>query len=78
MECSGSGEYFWMLFQYGINVISWLSREKTSVALSTKESEYIAASIASREATWLRKFLAGLQPRHDAEGSCEAPVHIHK
>jgi hypothetical protein len=41
-------------------VISWLSREQTSVALSTTEAEYIAASIASREAAWLRKFLAGL------------------
>jgi hypothetical protein len=27
---------------------------------------------------WLQKFLAGLHPRHDAEGSCEAPVHIHR
>jgi hypothetical protein len=46
-----------MLLQFGISVISWLSREQTSVALSTTEAEYIAASIASREATWLQSFL---------------------
>jgi hypothetical protein len=48
------------------------------MALSTTEEEYIAASIASREAAWLQNFLAGLHPRHDVEGSCEAPVHIHR
>jgi hypothetical protein len=67
-----------MLFQFGINVISWMNRKQTSVALSTAKAEYIAASIASREAVWLRKFLAGHHPRHDAEGSSEAPVHIHR
>jgi hypothetical protein len=66
-----------MLFQFGISVISWLSRKQTSVALNTVEAEYIAANIASREAVWLQKFLAGLHPRHDAEGSSEAPVHIY-
>jgi hypothetical protein len=46
-----------MLFQFGISVISWLSRKQTSVALSTTEAEYIATSIASREAVWLQSFL---------------------
>jgi hypothetical protein len=42
-------------------MISWLSRKQTSVALNTAEAEYIAAtSVASREAVWLRKLLAGL------------------
>jgi hypothetical protein len=59
-------------------VISWLSKDQTSVALSTAEEKYIATSIVSREVAWLQNFLAGLHPRHDVEGSCEAPVHIHK
>jgi hypothetical protein len=41
-------------------MISWISRKKTSVALSTTEAEYIIASVASRKAVWLRKLLAGL------------------
>jgi hypothetical protein len=41
-------------------VISWLIRKQTSVALSTAEAEYIAASVANREAVWLWKLLAGL------------------
>jgi hypothetical protein len=47
-------------FSLGSGMISWLSRKQTSVALSTTEAEYIAASVASREAVWLRKLLAGI------------------
>jgi hypothetical protein len=35
-----------------------LSKKQTSVALNTSEAEYIVASVASREAVWLRKLLA--------------------
>ena len=41
-------------------MISWISRKKNFVALSTTKVEYITASVASREAVWLRKLLAGL------------------
>jgi hypothetical protein len=37
----------------GSSMISWLRRKQISVALSTTEEEYIAASVASREAVWL-------------------------
>jgi hypothetical protein len=47
-------------FSLGSGMISWLSRKQTSVALSTADAEYIADSVASREAVWLRKLLAGL------------------
>lgn len=40
--------------------VSWTSRRQPIVALSTMESEYIAASDASREATWLRILLKEL------------------
>jgi hypothetical protein len=46
-------------FILGSGMISWLSRKQTSVALSTVEAEYIVASVAIREAMWLRKLLAG-------------------
>jgi hypothetical protein len=55
-----------------------ISGKQVSVALSTTETMYITVGIASRKAVWLQKLLAGLHPRHDAEGSSEAPVHIHR
>jgi hypothetical protein len=39
-------------------MISWLSRKKTSVALITSKSEYIAVSVSSREAMWLWMLLS--------------------
>jgi len=44
----------------GSAMISWFSRKQSSVALSTVESEYIAAFSASCEAIWLRKLMSGL------------------
>ena len=47
-------------FNLGFVVISWFSRKKTSVALSSMEVEYIATCMAAREVVWLRKLLVGL------------------
>jgi hypothetical protein len=44
----------------GSAMISWSSRKQGSVAQSTAEAEYIAASTAGREAVWLRKLLSDL------------------
>ena len=41
-------------------MISWFSRKKTNIALSTVEVEYIAACSACSEAIWLRNMLAVL------------------
>ena len=40
--------------------ISWQSRQQASVALSTMESEYMAACAAAQEAIWLRLLLKDL------------------
>jgi hypothetical protein len=40
--------------------ISWQSRHQTCVALSTKESEFIAASDGTKEAIWLRRLYTEL------------------
>ncbi len=37
--------------------ISWLSKKQASVALSTSEAEYVALSLATQEAIWLRRLL---------------------
>lgn len=47
-------------FSLGLAMISLFSRKQTSVVLSLAEEEYMAANIASCEATWLCKLLAGL------------------
>jgi hypothetical protein len=41
-------------------MISWLNRNKTSVALSMTEAEYITTCSTNSEAVWLWNFLAGL------------------
>jgi hypothetical protein len=47
-------------FSLGSAMISWSSRKQGSVAHSTVEAEYIAASAAGRKAVWLRKLLSDL------------------
>jgi len=47
-------------FSLGSGVVSWFSRMQKSVALSSAEAEYIAASMATCEAIWLRKLLVAL------------------
>eukprot|EP00253_Pinus_taeda_P035772 PITA_35772 len=42
-------------FSLGSASISWMSRKQKLVALSAAEAEYIASSMASCEAVWLRK-----------------------
>lgn len=50
---STSGHVFW----FGSGVVSWCSERQKSVALSTTESEYIAASSGVKELVWLQRLL---------------------
>ena len=49
-RCSTSGNVFLL----GGGAITWSSRKQSSVALSTVEAEYMALSVATLEAVWLR------------------------
>jgi hypothetical protein len=49
-----------VLFQLGVSSDFLVQQETASVALSSAEAEYMAASLASCEAIWLRKLLTGL------------------
>ena len=40
--------------------VSWKSSKQSTIADSTTESEYIAASDAAKEAVWIRKFITEL------------------
>ena len=51
-------------FNMGSGVISWFSRKKSCVALSTADAEYVAACSDSCEAVWLRKLLSDLFDLH--------------
>jgi hypothetical protein len=47
-------------FSIGSGIISWFSRKQRSMALSSAEAEYMAASLATCEALWSRKLLSRL------------------
>lgn len=55
------------VFQLGDSIISWCSERQKTVALSTTESEYIAATHAMKELVWLRHLLAELLPRRNID-----------
>ena len=48
------------LFTFSGGAISWQSKLQKCVALSTTEAEYIAATEASEEMIWLKRFLQEL------------------
>lgn len=48
------------VFMLGGGIISWGSERQKSVALSTTESEYMAASYAVKEMVWLKRLLSEL------------------
>ena len=47
-------------FSLGSTMISWICRKQSSVAQNSTKVKYIAATMASREAVWLKKLLVGL------------------
>ena len=52
------------IFSIRFIAVSWYSRKQRSVALSSAELEYMAASQAACEAIWMREILVGLFGSH--------------
>lgn len=48
------------IFMLNCGPISWCSKRQATVALSSTEAEYIALTLAAKEATWLRLLLTEL------------------
>ena len=46
--------------------ITWTCQRQKSVALSTTEAEYVAASNASREVLWLRQLISEIDEISDS------------
>jgi Reverse transcriptase (RNA-dependent DNA polymerase) len=61
------------IFMFGGAAVSWGSKKQTSVALSSTEAEYIAASYAAKEAIWLRRLLTEL----GLDTSSPTPIHVN-
>lgn len=70
------------VFMFGGGIISWGSERQRSVALSTTESEYMAASYAIKELMWLKKLLSELlQIEMDAPNffmDCQSAIRLVK
>ena len=49
-----------MFFFLNGGAVSWRSSKQDTVADSTIEAGYIATSEATKEAVWIKKFIAGL------------------
>ena len=46
-----------MVFMFAGGAISWRTKKQTTVALSSTEAEYVAASLATKEGLWLKIIL---------------------
>ena len=59
------------VFLLGNKAISWASKKQMTIALSSAEAEYMAATSVACEATWLRKIL------QDVQQDSKTPTVIH-
>ncbi|GJV74787.1 retrotransposon protein, putative, ty1-copia subclass [Tanacetum coccineum] len=48
------------VFVLNEGAVDWKSSKQSTTAMSATEAEYIAASVATMDAVWIRKFISGL------------------
>ena len=66
------------VFIIGGTTISWISKLKKVVALSTTEAEYVAAIEASKEMIWLQRFMEELgKKQENSKLYCDNQSVIH-
>jgi hypothetical protein len=59
------------IFELSNGPVTWSSQRQKMVTLSTTEAEYVAASLATREALWLRQLL------NDVGLTCHGPTTLN-
>ena len=57
-------------FDIGSAVVSWCSKKQDTVALSSSEAEYVAATMAAQECVWLKRLIG------DMLSNVDYPVQI--
>eukprot|EP00253_Pinus_taeda_P034959 PITA_34959 len=71
----------WILRYLKGTTISWVSKIQSVVALSTIETEYVAATEASKEMIWLQRFMGELGKEHDKGtlySDSQSAIHLAK
>ena len=58
--------------------VSWLSKKQALVALLTTEAEYVALSMATQEALWLRRLLTDVGKPLDEKSTSKMRVSLLK
>jgi hypothetical protein len=53
------------MFYLGECLVSWLSKNKSSISLSTVEVEYIAAATCYTQVLWMKQTLTDIQVEYD-------------
>ena len=62
------------VFTFVGGAISWRSVKQSSIADSTMEAKYIAASEAAKEVVWLKNFFMDLKVVPSAQSACKALI----
>ncbi|XP_031638169.1 secreted RxLR effector protein 161-like [Contarinia nasturtii] len=57
------------VFRFSGGAITWNSKRQSTIALSTTEAEYMAATVAAQEAIWLKQFYQEYQ-------RCNQPIML--
>nr|GEZ83150.1 ribonuclease H-like domain, reverse transcriptase, RNA-dependent DNA polymerase [Tanacetum cinerariifolium] len=61
-----------IIFYYGESPISWSTPKQATVALSSCESEFIAATAATTQALWLKRLLSKLTHSQEVKVTIQA------
>lgn len=57
-------------FIFGSGAITWSTKKQETMALSSSEAEYVAITIAAKQALWIRKLLADFHLEQGAVVIC--------